>query len=549
MHGGVTASVSVQDFRYSRGNSVYRRDRMIAHFIDHSLQHILARDPDRAALVCGADVVTYRDLERRMRQVAHNLQKLNLVPGARIAWLGQNSPEYAELLLGAAAAQMVLVPVNWRLAPPELRALLEDARPAIAFCESQLAPLLQASQPPEPIPTLSFGGAGAEYQRWLASSAPSTSRGELLDPRDRSVEDCFLQLYTSGTTGRPKGVCLSHRAISARRAQEAALGAYYAWDDHEVMLIGAPMFHIGGSGQLLQGLHHGATCVIHTRLDPQPILEALARHRVRRLFAPPVVLRKMIDCLRESDLDVSSLRLFTCGSAPVTPALLRDAVQALPLCGFIHAYGMTEMAGAQVFMAPEEVRGADSRRLLSCGRAAPGVELRIVGPTGATLSEGVVGEVQLRSAARMSGYWNQPEQTESALQDGWYRTGDAGSLDNEGFLYIVDRIKDMIVTGGENVYPAEVENALHEHPAIAAVAVIGRPHELWGESPHAVIILNQGARASAEELIAFLRARIAGYKIPRTYDFVSQLPLTSSGKISKVELRKRYWSQETRGVH
>lgn len=512
-----------------------------------------ARDPHRLALVCADRRVTYRELELRMERVAASLRAAKLMAGSRIAWLGHNSVEYVELMLGAAAAGMVLVPINWRLAAPEIRSLVEDADPALLFHASEFSNLLKkACGPGNSLPMISVDG-GDEYERWLASTAVNAAadgqqHGDCL-PARRDPEDCFLQLYTSGTTGRPKGVRLNHRAFFARRQQEAALGSYYEWSDCETILVAAPVFHIAGSGWLLQGLHNGATCVIHPALDPLAMLDAVRTHRIRRVFAPPIVLRWMIDRQRQHPVDLSCLRLFLYGSAPIAPATLREALEVIPHCGFMHHYGMTEMTGSQVCMAPHEHDPRNPARLSSCGRPMPGVELRIVDPDGTCLATGIVGEIELRSAARMLGYWKQPEQTAQVVQDGWYKTGDAGRVDADGFLYIVDRIKDMIVTGGENVYPVEVENALHEHPAIALAAVIGRPHPVWGEAVHAVVTLRAGAGVSPEELIAFLRPRIAGFKIPRSYDFVASLPLTSSGKISKVELRRPYWSAEVRGVN
>jgi long-chain acyl-CoA synthetase len=298
----------------------------------------------------------------------------------------------------------------------------------------------------------------------------------------------------------------------------------------------------------MAGFFSGAQNVLLREVVPQQILDAIGRYRVTKACFVPAVILFLIQCPGIRDADLSSLQLIIYGASPIPTALLRSALEVFR-CKFAQVYGLTETTAAITCLPPEEHADPDSERLLSCGRALDGVEIRVVGPTGESLPPRQVGEIVCRTALVMKGYWNLPDETAKAFDGGWFHTGDAGYLDEAGYLYIYDRVKDMIISGSENVYPAEVESALYGHPAIADVAVIGVPDERWGEAVKAIIVLKPDRQATEVEILAYARERIAGYKLPKSIDFVDALPRTPSGKILKYELRESYWQGEKRRVH
>jgi len=357
-----------------------------------------------------------------------------------------------------------------------------------------------------------------------------------------------MLLYTGGTTGRAKGVMLSHRNLVMQAVSTApALG------DHrdDVILHLMPMFHVAGTSTAIRATMIGCTNVFLPKFDPLLWLEVISRERVTRSAMAPTMLKAAIEHERFDDFDLSSLKRLLYGAAPITEVVLRAALQRLSHVDLYQGYGMTESTSALVFLAPQYhvLEGPEAKRLRSAGRIVPGIELRIVGPDGAELPTGEAGEICVKGDTVMLGYWNRPDETAKALVGGWLRTGDAGYLDEDGFLYIVDRVKDMIVSGGESVYSAEVENALARHPDVIECAVIGIPHPHWGEQVHAVVRLRQGSTAAPTDLMTHCRDLIAGYKCPKTIDLRSDpLPLSAAGKILKTELRKPYWKDEKRAI-
>lgn len=494
---------------------------------------IAKRFPDRTATVCADRTTSYRELDENVHRVANGLSADGLVPGDRVAFLGKNSDYYFEILFGSAKAGMVTIPLNWRLAERELREVVKDADPAFLFYDEAFTDVVENLENDRG--SLKKVAVGDDYTSWRdrqSAAAPAYI------PK---LSDCVLQLYTSGTTGKPKGVRLTNRTMRAHWIFEDGWGDFYAWSDDESLLANAPVFHVAGTTWALQAFRRGAKCVVQPGVDVDAMLEVIPDQRITRMFCPPIVLNWMLQRLERESIDMSSLKILIYGASPISPAVLRKALDLMPGVGFMHHYGMTEMGGSQVCMTPDEHDLNDPERLKSCGRPGKGVEMRIVDPaTGAELPALSVGEIELKSDARMEGYWRKPDETERAFHDGWYRTGDAGYVDEDGFLYIVDRIKDMIVTGGENVYPVEVENVLYEHDAVAMAAVIGVPDPEWGEAVTGVVQLKPQANASERELKDFLRQHIAGYKIPKRFVFVDEMPLTPSNKIKKHELRKQF---------
>jgi fatty-acyl-CoA synthase len=319
-------------------------------------------------------------------------------------------------------------------------------------------------------------------------------------------------------------------------------------DPDDVSLVAMPVFHIGGSGWGIMGFYHGAKGVIAREFDPTKVLDFFEQAGITKLFMVPAAMQFVVRQPRARSVDFSRLKYMLYGASPIPAALLKECIEVFK-CGFVQMYGMTETTGTIVALPPEDhVEG--SERMRSAGKALPGVELAILDPDGKPLPPGEVGEIATRSGSNMAGYWNLPEATASTLRkDGWLRTGDAGTMDKDGYLYIHDRIKDMIISGGENIYPAEVESALCDHPDIAEAAVIGVPDDKWGEAVKAIVVMKPGKTASATDIINFTRERIAGYKTPRSVDFIEALPRNPSGKILRRHLRDPYWAGKDRQVN
>ncbi|WP_439815501.1 fatty acid--CoA ligase [Zavarzinia sp. CC-PAN008] len=506
-------------------------------------RHHAQRRPDALAMAFEGRHTTYAALDRRSSQVANGLAALGVGPQDRVAWLDKNSDRFFEAYLGMAKAGAVMVSINWRLAVPEIAFILRDCGAkalVIGHDFAGLVPQLR-EQAADLAHVLVLGGADDTYEAWVAAQ-------EATDPQ-RAVEadDVVIQIYTSGTTGHPKGAMLSHRNVMAGLAY-VAKGPIGPWGPGDVNLSPLPQFHIGGIGWGLNALFAGATNVILREIDPRRILDTFGEYRVTKAGFVPAVMLMLLNHPDCAKTDFGALDLIGYGASPIPLELLRRSVETFG-CGFIQLYGLTETTGPAVALLPQDHDTSGSPRMRSAGKPLPGVRLRILDGAGRDVGVGQVGEIVLRGDVVMTGYWNLPQANASAIRDGWFHTGDAGYVDAEGYVYIHDRVKDMIVTGGENVYPAEVESALFGHPAIADVAVIGVPDERWGEAVKAVVVLKPGAAATAEDLIAHARQNLAGFKCPKTVDFVDVLPRNPSGKLLKRELRAPYWEGRERMVN
>ncbi len=517
--------------------------------VGEMLRHWSAERPEAPALTSGADTRTWGELARRARRVAHALAAHGVERGTRVAVVDKNGIEYFEVLFGCVLMGAVSVAVNWRLAPAELAAIVEDSTAPVVFFGPEYAATAKELQ--AALPGVATWVSLDELDAWLEAHAPA-------DPADPGFEpvadDVVTQLYTSGTTGLPKGVMITAKNFSAVLA-----GAVAKWriDSSTVSLIAMPTFHIGGTGWSLAGMSQGGHSVIIREVDPVELLRLIETHGITETFIVPAVLMFLLAMPELATTDVSSLRTIFYGAAPISEDVLVRSMEALG-CDFAQVYGLTETTGTVTSLRPEDHDPGGPRAYLlrSAGRPVDGVELRIVdNATGAVLPAGEVGEIWVRCDQVMLGYWNKPEETAATLEDGWFRTGDAGWLDEEGYLFLHDRIKDMIVSGGENVYPAEVENALLAHPFIVDAAAIGVPHEKWGETVKAIVVLSPdapsdeaGREALAGEVIAFTRERLAHYKCPTSVDVVDLLPRNPSGKVLKRELRAPYWEGRERNI-
>jgi acyl-CoA synthetase (AMP-forming)/AMP-acid ligase II len=491
---------------------------------------------------------SFAGLDIHTNRVANGLKALGVRPRERVAYLGKNSDIYFELLLGAMKANVVMAPVNWRLAGPEIAFIVEDCKAAILFIGPEFVEQvrgIQSQLPSVRIFMTTEGGAPdwLDFVAWRDAQSGDDPKVSI------DAKDIAIQLYTSGTTGKPKGAMLSHaNFLSLVRAGGDQRPDWNKWSNDDVSLVAMPVFHIGGSGWGVLGLYHGAKGVIAREFDPTKVLDFFEKSGITKLFMVPAAMQFVVRQPRAREVDFSKLKYMLYGASPIPAALLKECIEVFK-CGFVQMYGMTETTGTIVALPPEDhIEGLD--RMRSAGKALPGVELAILDADGNKLPPGEVGEIATRSGSNMAGYWNLPEATARTLdKDNWLRTGDAGYMDSDGYLYIHDRIKDMIISGGENIYPAEVESAICDHPDVAEVAVVGVPDDQWGEAVKAIVVMKSGKKATSAEIIGFTRQRIAGFKTPKTVDFIEALPRNASGKILRRHLRDPYWAGKDRQVN
>ncbi|HKV38106.1 MAG TPA: long-chain-fatty-acid--CoA ligase, partial [Blastocatellia bacterium] len=479
---------------------------------------------------------------------SNGLASLGLARGDRLAILSFNCHRFFELYYGAPQHGVIVVPLNFRVPPREIRFILEDSGARAVVVDDAFAPLLdQAVSEVKSVRHLISSGENVppgyiSYEEMLAAA------GDRYEPEGSSGHALVGLFYTSGTTGEPKGVMLSHNNIVSN-IEHSSAAHKPATDD--IYLHAAPMFHLADAAAVFSNTSHGITQVFIPRFEPRAVLEAIAREHVTSLLLVPTMINFL---LREPDLesyDFSSLRQITYGASPIAPETLRRAMAVLG-CRFLQGYGLTEAAPLLTVLLAEEhdlSNAKTARRLASCGRPAPGVEVRVVKDDGTETRPGEAGEIIARGDNVMVGYWQRPEETASVVRDGWLYTGDLATVDEDGYIYLVDRKKDMIVTGGENVFSTEVEAVLYEHPAVREAAVIPVPDADWGEAVHACLTLAAGQTVTPAELIEFCRSRLAKYKVPRTIEILEgELPKGGSGKILKKELRERYWRDRSRRI-
>jgi fatty-acyl-CoA synthase len=488
---------------------------------------------------------SFGEVEEAARRVAQGLAGLGIGPGDRVACLTKHTAECVALVLGANKVGAVCMPVNWRLAPPEIEYIVNNGAAKLMLCDRGFAGAFGQVR----APTVRSTVVTEEFPDWYGKNGPAEK-----EHRPGPAETA-IQLYSSGTTGLPKGVELTHDNLAAGMmdAVPAAIGYHGAPD---VMLNALPTYHIAGVGVALLTACKGGMSVLYPDFDPGKVIAAIAEHRITHSFLVPAMIQFMLQVPGADKADYSSLKGISYGASPISEKVLIEAMRTFK-CRFMQVYGLTETTGAITALPPEDhdPEGPKQHLLRSAGKPITGVELRVVDPaSGKDCAEGAVGEVWIRTAQNMKGYWSNPRATEQAFVErgadgmGWFRSGDAGFL-REGYLFLHDRIKDMIVSGGENIYPAEVENALMQHPAIADGAVIGVPDDQWGEAVKACVVLKNDSPVTAEDIIQFMRARIAHFKCPKSVDFVQAIPRNPTGKILKRVLREPYWEGRERKIN
>lgn len=502
-------------------------------YLTQSLHRMVQCAPDADAAVDARTRLSWRDLQGRVARFAGALRAHGLQPGDRVAMLSTNCPDFLVYILGTFWAGGVINPVNLRWTAREIGYSLENCQTRILLVDPAFAAMLpdiRAHAPGlEHVLSLAPGADGPTLDGWIDAAAP-------VEDALRNGDDLAAILYTGGTTGFPKGVMLSHASLAASAFGAIISGGAPA---SERYLHTAPLFHIGALSGLLIALLSGSANHFLPAFDPVAVMETLPREGITELFLVPTMLRMLVDHPRFPDHDMSCVRKIRYGASSIDGGLLDRAIAAFPNADFGQAYGMTELSPIATVLGPKD-HGPDARqdgRLRSAGRASAACEVRIVDPEDQELPRGEIGEIVVRGPVVMLGYWNMPEATAEALRGGWMHTGDLGRMDARGYVTVIDRLKDMIVTGGENVYSGEVENALASHPSVAAVAVIAAPDEKWGERVHAVIVLRAGADRDEAALVTHCRDRIAGYKLPRSFTFTGALPLSAAGKILKNVLR------------
>ena len=493
----------------------------------------VAEAPDREALAFGGQSWTWAQLDDRIRRAAGALRACRLGPGDRLAVLDKNHPACLELTLAASLIGAANVVVSFRLSGEELAHVLDDSTAQVVVVGAEFAATLAEVRDglPKVREVVALGGDGDEYEKWLAAAEPVTEQ------YGSAPDDCFLQLYTSGTTGWPKGAMLTQRSMTVHTRVVAPA---YGMDQSTINVVAMPLFHVGGTSWALGSMSAGGRTIIVREPVPSALLGLLESREATHVFFVPAMAGMLLADPAQASSGLRSLKVLAYGGSPMPATLMERTLSVLPATPLNSVYGMTETSGVFCVLGPDEHR--DQRRAYlraSAGRPLPGNEVRVVDPaTGTDVSPGEVGEFWVRSDQLMAGYWNMPEATREAITpDGWLRTGDAGRIDEAGYLYIEDRVKDMIISGGENVYPAEVERVLRQHPNVADVAVIGVPDEKWGETVRAVVVPTEGVVVDEAALIAFTRDRLAHYKCPTSVSVVSALPRNPTGKILKRQLR------------
>ncbi|MEM3087056.1 MAG: long-chain-fatty-acid--CoA ligase [Halobacteria archaeon] len=495
--------------------------------------------PETPALRFEGRTVSYGDLNARVNRLAHAISR-KVRRGDRVAFLSKNRPELIELYFANAKAGTVTVPVNCRLTPAEAEYVISHSDARLLFVAPEFRAVAEAAASAAPglqVVELDL------YETLIAQEADSEPAVPVADT------EVLWQMYTSGTTGRPKGAMLTHRnAVANLLSYLFEIPA----ERGDRFLVVTPLYHVAAVIFYLRCIAQAGTAVLHADFAPARVLRDIQEHKVNFTSFVPTMIQALLDAPELARTDLSSLKVLSYGAAPMPAEVLRRAVKAFP-CRFVQGYGQTEALAVLSILRPEDhvLDGPPEkmRRLSSCGREIFGVTLRVVDGEGRGVAPGEVGEIVAKGDSIMAGYYKMPEETAKALQNGWLHTGDLATVDTEGYITIVDRAKDMIISGGENIYPREIEEVLHAHPAVADAAVIGIPDGKWGEVPLAVVVARPGTVPGEEEIIAHCRKRLAGFKVPKRVEFVKELPRNPSGKVLKRVLREPYWKGRERRVH
>jgi acyl-CoA synthetase (AMP-forming)/AMP-acid ligase II len=512
--------------------------------LTQSLQRNVQQDPHGTATVFGDRVTTWAQSGERVARLAAGLRSVGVQQGDRVGILSLNSDRYHEYLLATWWAGAVVNPVNVRWSPAEIAYSLEDSGTQVLFVDDAFAACIPAVLAAAPGVRAVVHCGDAATPAGMRPYDDLLDQGTVEDAR-RGGDELAGIFYTGGTTGFPKGVMLSHANLLVSALGSCATGNFVVPGGR--LLHAAPMFHLADLAAWLGRNLVGGSHVIVPMFTPEGVISAIEQHRATDALLVPTMLQLLVDAPATSDADLSSLTKVLYGASPISEGLLERIGRVLPHVQLTQAYGMTELAPVATLLSPEDHQDPVLRR--SAGRAAPHAMVRVVDIDDKELPRGEVGEIVVTGGHVMQGYWGKEAETAAAVVDGWMHTGDGGRMDDNGYVFVVDRIKDMIVSGGENVYSAEVENAVTTHPSVAACAVIGVPDEEWGERVHAVVVVRPGASLDLPSLREHCKERIAGYKSPRSLELVDALPVSGAGKVLKRELRERHWQGTDRAVN
>ncbi|MBI3599582.1 MAG: long-chain-fatty-acid--CoA ligase [Nitrospinae bacterium] len=502
------------------------------------LQQILSRAaklyPDKKGVVCEGKSYTYREAQERVFRLANALINIGIEKGDRIAVFMPNCHRYLELFHASIHIGSVIVPINTRLSKGEILNIIEDSFPKVLFIDEDFRGWIKEICPPHretKFVICEKDGGDGDYESLLAESSPYyTQSVEMFD------DDIAMIPYSSGTTGQPKGVMLTQKNLLFAAYHSNFLNNF---NEKDVYLYVSPLFHVSGSVAILPITWFGATHVFIRQFDVHRTLNIIEKEKITIAIVVPAIINLLINYPDIKKFDMTSIRQLGYGGSPISPDTLRKALDMFK-CEIVQGYGLTESTTAITCLSPEDHSKPDSKKISSCGKGLVGMEVRVVNENGEDVKPGEIGEIIARGPTIMKGYWNKPEETAKVLKNGWLYTGDMATVDEENYIYIVDRKKDMIISGGENIYSTEVEKILYSHPDILEAAVIGVPDEKWGEAVKAVVVCRNGKTLSEDEVIRFCKERLSGYKCPKSVDFMDSLPKSGSSKILKKVLRERY---------
>ena len=503
---------------------------------------------NKTAFYFREQAVGYQQFDSNSNKTANGLIAENIHLNSRVAYLGKDSIYGYEILFGCAKAKTVLTPINWRLAPNELLYILNDSNTEILFVDKQFLLTIQKIRSKLLLlkKIILLDGSHSDYLDYTTWQSSQSAEALKLN---YAPEDIVLQIYTSGTTGFPKGVQLANFTFFRLMEIMRSKGDFWMnLNEKDILLLALPIFHIGGIWWTIQGFLAGSTGIILDAFRASKAVKLIDKHKITKVGIVPAMMQMLLIDIKDQAIDFPSVTGVVYGGSPINTKLLTKAIETFD-CDFYQVYGLTETGNMAFCLRPEDHLISSNKIIQSVGRPLPGVTVKVIDTNNNTIRTGDIGEICIKSPSNMVGYWKKDNETDLVLKNGWIHSGDAGYLDEKGYLYICDRIKDMIIYAGENIYPVEVENVINEHEAVLETAIIGIPDEKWGEVIKAFIVLRKDKTLKKIELLNYLKSRISAFKIPKSISFVEVLPRNPSGKILKTTLRAPFWKGSEKAIN